>query len=149
MHLSFWFSLEHCQLTDWVCSDWSNKEESCGRRNCTRTKIKSDLPKFEGDSCEEVAGCNGPDCWMMQTEEKSCGTYDRKSPLALLCTRVFTNLRVLNPIISKLILIFRLVCHNPSFVYNWLCAACCVWVCYKSISFSCCQEVPLPEKAKS
>jgi len=62
---------EHCQLSECVWSEWS---ESCpSRRNCTRTKINPDLPKFGGRSCEEEAGCKGTDCWQSQTENKTCG----------------------------------------------------------------------------
>lgn len=120
-------SLEHCQLSECVWSDWSHKENSCGTRNCTRTKINADLPKFGGKSCKEVAGCDGIDCQdrqgtLVQIEKEPCGMYESTSPLALLCTRLknttFSQLSLLNSIISLLTPTFRLLCHTLSFVYN-------------------------------
>ena len=79
---------EHCQLSECVWSDWSIKEGSCCERRCERTKTNSKLPKHGGKSCEEVAACNGHDCWKGQTENKTCGKYKWTKLLAIECSRI-------------------------------------------------------------
>jgi len=52
---------EHCQLSEWNCGVWSDEENECGERNCTR-EVKVP-PKHNGKPC-------GP---LQATRHKKCG----------------------------------------------------------------------------